>query len=67
MPTIICCLVGKRIGEAYRDNGFHSFSSDCKCDQSSALRYVKRFSKTVSYLLWWMYGYSEVRATCAAT
>ena len=46
---------------------FHSFGSDHKCDQSSALQYVKTFNETISYLPWWMYGYDEVRATHTAT
>jgi len=67
MPTIIYGLVGERIGEMYRGDGFHAFCSDCKYDQSSTLWYVKWFNKTISYLPWWMCGYSKVRVTSATT
>ena len=51
----------------YRSTGYHAFSSDCKWDQNSALRYIVGYKETTSYLLWRMYGYSEVRATSAVT
>ena len=50
----------------YRDVGFSAFSSDYKWGQSSAPWYIIGFNET-SYLPWWTYGYSEVRAARTAT
>jgi len=60
MPTIILQPGWQKIRRNVQRRWFHAFTSDCKCNRSSALQYVKRFNETISYLPWWMYGYGEV-------